>query len=356
METNEERKNNGEDGDEEKPSAMIHERNGKYDVFVTVPVACLPDRKRPPTEVGGKPRGKHKKAKGTRETEEEADVRVVMSGTQSNRAGRKVDVDLTKKSGGKAPPGMHPADGDENGMKLRTGKHLPRVPSKGGRGTTREPSTVTRAAEVTPDRPGPRASIAGRKVNSEEADGWCNGRKMIYSGGGAVVGIENWCVFLAVDSKNARHVRYGVVHGIDRVTEEYFENQPNSKNVEWKLHSYVDGFICRHDAIEFRKLWKTHDQVIKDYYDLSGDDCVRVAVTEIEYHYHKYPQALMVLLDEGCRDMCSRGWDVDRQEEEGLIIPYKSFYANEDKYTSRISSIHRLNRERTKAKRHPWSF
>ena len=79
METNEERKNNGEDGDEEKPSAMIHERNGKYDVFVTVPVACLPDRKRPPTEVGGKPRGKHKKAKGTRETEEEADVRVVIT-------------------------------------------------------------------------------------------------------------------------------------------------------------------------------------------------------------------------------------------------------------------------------------
>ena len=85
METKEADKNNG-DGDQGKPRATIHERNGKYDVFVTVPVACLPDRKRPPTEVGGKAYGKHKKAKGTGETEEEADVRVVMSGTRSNRA------------------------------------------------------------------------------------------------------------------------------------------------------------------------------------------------------------------------------------------------------------------------------
>ena len=62
METKEADKNNG-DGDQGKPRATIHERNGKYDVFVTVPVACLPDRKRPPTEVGGKAYGKHKKAK-----------------------------------------------------------------------------------------------------------------------------------------------------------------------------------------------------------------------------------------------------------------------------------------------------
>ena len=165
--------------------------------------------------MGGKAYGKHKKAKGTGETEEEADVRVVMSGTRSNRAARKVDVDLSKEFGGKAPPGMHSPIGDDDGMKLRTGKHLSRVPSKGGRGTTIQPSTLTRAVEVTPDRPGPRASIAGRKADSEETDGWCNGRKMIYSGGGVVVGIENWCVFLAVDSMNGRHVRYGVVHGID---------------------------------------------------------------------------------------------------------------------------------------------
>ena len=69
METNKADNNNGQDEDQEKPRATIHERNGKYDVFVTAPVACLPDRKRPPTEVGGKARRKHKKAKGTRETE-----------------------------------------------------------------------------------------------------------------------------------------------------------------------------------------------------------------------------------------------------------------------------------------------
>ena len=114
METNKADNNNGQDEDQEKPRATIHEHNGKYDVFVTLPVACLPDRKHPPTELGGKARGKHKKAKGTRKVEEEVDFTVVMSGTQSNRAARKVDVDLSKELGENASPSMHFANSDDD--------------------------------------------------------------------------------------------------------------------------------------------------------------------------------------------------------------------------------------------------
>ena len=55
METNQEDKNNGQDGDQGKPRATVHERNGKYEVDLTVPLPLsLTSRKRLPSKGGGK--------------------------------------------------------------------------------------------------------------------------------------------------------------------------------------------------------------------------------------------------------------------------------------------------------------
>ena len=43
--------------------------------------------------------------------------------------------------------------------------------------------------------------------------------------------------------------------------------------------------MAKDEANEIRKLWRAHNQVIKEFYDLRADDCVHVAGMEIEYHY-----------------------------------------------------------------------
>ena len=159
------------------------------------------------------------------------------------------------------------------------------------------------AVEVSPDRT--CRPVYERDFNRSRhgPDDWVDGKRMVYCGGAAVVSTGRYSVYMVVQSSNGRNVRYGTTRDMDMLAARILSiNGPEAETPgapDFKLHCHVTGFVHKAEALLFRKLWQLHNDIIRDLYDLSADDCVRVAVTEIEYHYEAYPEALMVFLHAG---------------------------------------------------------
>ena len=178
-------------------------------------------------------------------------------------------------------------------------------------------------------------------------NGFVDGTKTMFTGGGAHDPCAPYCSsYLLVDIKTGRDFRFGVTENISDVLQKFHMKLSGCRR-NWMVHCFVSGFLSRKDASDFRKVWKLHVEIIQDSYDIDCDAVLRVAASELYHHWNRYERELTVTLSQ-CKKERNANWCVDRQDNEGLLIPNYAFATSDPLYNRYVETFQRQQYEKEK--------